>query len=78
MEPIKLNYFKKTLRISVICLFSIFYIGCDQNECSICEGDGVNICVMCENKNNLNCIYCNDTKESICTYCNGIGIIPEK
>ena len=78
MKRIKLNYLKKTLTILIISALSIFYVGCDQNSCSVCEGDGSNTCVMCEYKNNSNCIYCKDTKESKCTYCNGTGITPNK
>ena len=70
-----MNYLKKTLTILIISAFSVLYVGCDQNNCSVCEGDGSNVCVMCENKKySSNCIYCENTKESKCTYCNGTGI----
>ena len=73
-----MNYFKKYLTTLIISALSIFYIGCNQDSCSVCEGDGSNVCVMCENKNNSNCIYCENTKESKCTYCNGTGITSKK
>jgi len=75
-----LNYLRKIFAIFIICLFSTIYIGCNKDQCWVCEGDGKNICVICEDKdnNNLNCIFCDNTKESICTFCNGKGFLLNK
>ena len=77
-ENLKLNNFKKIIINFTILLFITNYIGCNQNQCWVCKGDGKNECAICYEKEIENCIFCNNIKESICTFCTGKGELLKK
>ena len=80
MVLIKLNFLRKPVIVSIIFLFSTIYIGCNQNQCWVCKGDGENICVICKDRKNddLDCMFCDNNRQSTCTFCDGKGILLKK